>query len=252
MNRRLGVLISGRGSNLQALIDAVRAGRLQATIAVVISNCADAAGLERARQAGIETLCIDHRAFRSRDEHDARNAAWMSGARENVVVSALDGGGFLAALVLEAVDGEEPKALRETGETEDAAREAVLKPYEESLPKFEAPPATWDEVMAAGAAAADDEAAAPGADAVAEVEQLVAEQAADAAADGPKTLLKVPKGRRARRIKVVDEGGAEITEESLAEPTPAAPAPVDGVAVLDLCPPDCSDDHAHSERRAPF
>jgi phosphoribosylglycinamide formyltransferase 1 len=70
VNRRLGVLISGRGSNLQALIDAVRAGRLQATIAVVISNCADAAGLERARQAGIETLSIDHREFRSRDEHD--------------------------------------------------------------------------------------------------------------------------------------------------------------------------------------
>jgi len=70
VNRRLGVLISGRGSNLQALIDAIRAGRLQATIAVVISNSADAAGLERARQAGIEALCIDHREFRSRDEHD--------------------------------------------------------------------------------------------------------------------------------------------------------------------------------------
>ncbi len=70
MNRRLGVLISGRGSNLQALIDAVRDGRLHATIAVVISNRADAAGLARARQAGIEALCIDHRAFRSRDEHD--------------------------------------------------------------------------------------------------------------------------------------------------------------------------------------
>lgn len=70
MNRRLGVLISGRGSNLQALIDAVADGRLHATIAVVISNRADAAGLARARQAGIETLCIDHREFRSRDEHD--------------------------------------------------------------------------------------------------------------------------------------------------------------------------------------
>ena len=70
MNRRLGVLISGRGSNLQALIDAVGDGRLHATIAVVISNRADAAGLARARQAGIETLCIDHREFRSRDEHD--------------------------------------------------------------------------------------------------------------------------------------------------------------------------------------
>jgi phosphoribosylglycinamide formyltransferase 1 len=70
VNRRLGVLISGRGSNLQALIDAVGDGRLHATIAVVISNRADAAGLARARQAGIETLCIDHREFRSRDEHD--------------------------------------------------------------------------------------------------------------------------------------------------------------------------------------
>jgi phosphoribosylglycinamide formyltransferase-1 len=70
VNRRLGVLISGRGSNLQALIDATREGRLRATIAVVVSNRADAAGLERARKAGIETVCIDHRAFPSRDEHD--------------------------------------------------------------------------------------------------------------------------------------------------------------------------------------
>lgn len=70
MNRRLGVLISGRGSNLQALIDATRDGRLDATVAVVISNRADAAGLERARRAGIEALCLDHRASPSRDEHD--------------------------------------------------------------------------------------------------------------------------------------------------------------------------------------
>lgn len=70
MNRRLGVLISGRGSNLQALIDATRDGRLDATVAVVVSNRADAAGLERARRAGIEALCLDHRASSSRDEHD--------------------------------------------------------------------------------------------------------------------------------------------------------------------------------------
>jgi len=70
VNRRLGVLISGHGSNLQALIDATRDGRLDASIAVVISNRADAAGLERARRAGIEALCIDHRASPSRDEHD--------------------------------------------------------------------------------------------------------------------------------------------------------------------------------------
>ena len=70
MNRRLGVLISGRGSNLQALIDATRDGRLDATVVVVISNRADASGLERARRAGIDTLCLDHRASPSRDEHD--------------------------------------------------------------------------------------------------------------------------------------------------------------------------------------
>ena len=70
MNHRLGVLISGRGSNLQALIDAVSDGRLRATIAVVISNRADAGGLDRARQAGIEALYIDPRSFPSRDDHD--------------------------------------------------------------------------------------------------------------------------------------------------------------------------------------
>jgi phosphoribosylglycinamide formyltransferase-1 len=68
--RTIGVLISGRGSNLQALIEAIGDGRLQATIGVVISNRADAAGLVRARQAGIEAIVVDHRAFPSRDEFD--------------------------------------------------------------------------------------------------------------------------------------------------------------------------------------
>jgi phosphoribosylglycinamide formyltransferase-1 len=66
----IGVLISGRGSNLQALIDAVDEGRLPARIAVVISNRADAGGLERARAAGIETLVVDHRGFQTRDDFD--------------------------------------------------------------------------------------------------------------------------------------------------------------------------------------
>jgi len=68
--RRLGVLISGRGSNLQALIDAVADGRLQATIGLVISNVEGAPGLERARRAGIETLTLGHRGWPSRDEYD--------------------------------------------------------------------------------------------------------------------------------------------------------------------------------------
>ena len=66
----LGVLISGRGSNLQALIEAVRAGSLDARIAVVISNKPSASGLDRARAAGIETLVIEHRAFATRDDFD--------------------------------------------------------------------------------------------------------------------------------------------------------------------------------------
>ena len=73
-NRRLGVLISGRGSNLQAIIDAIGSRRLNAQIAVVISNTPDAAGLEKAKNASIETLVVDHRdkaRFPTRDAYDA-------------------------------------------------------------------------------------------------------------------------------------------------------------------------------------
>ncbi len=69
-NRRLGVLISGRGSNLQAIIDAIAERRLDATIAVVISNRENAGGLERAHRAGIETLTLSHRGWPSRDDYD--------------------------------------------------------------------------------------------------------------------------------------------------------------------------------------
>jgi phosphoribosylglycinamide formyltransferase-1 len=68
--RRLGVLISGRGSNLQAIIDAIAESRLDATIALVISNRSDAPGLDRAAAAGIKTLVLEHRAFGSRAEFD--------------------------------------------------------------------------------------------------------------------------------------------------------------------------------------
>lgn len=70
MNRRLGVLISGRGSNLQAILDAVAAGRLDAAVAVVIANKADAYGLERARAAGVETAVLSHKGYASREDYD--------------------------------------------------------------------------------------------------------------------------------------------------------------------------------------
>ncbi len=68
--RTLGVLISGRGSNLKAIIDAIAGQRLDAGIAVVISNKADAPGLEHAREAGIEALVVDHRAYALRADYD--------------------------------------------------------------------------------------------------------------------------------------------------------------------------------------
>ena len=67
---RLGILISGRGSNLQAIIDAIADRRLDATIAIVVSNRPDALGLARARDAGIETLCLDPRAYPDRAAFD--------------------------------------------------------------------------------------------------------------------------------------------------------------------------------------
>ena len=70
MSRNLGVLISGRGSNLQAMIDAIREGRLDARIALVISNKTDAYGLARASAAGLETLVLGHKAFPSREAFD--------------------------------------------------------------------------------------------------------------------------------------------------------------------------------------
>jgi phosphoribosylglycinamide formyltransferase 1 len=67
---RLAVLISGRGSNLQSIIDAIRNGRLNATIAVVISNRDDSAGLRRAREAGIEAIHLNPRDYPDRDAYD--------------------------------------------------------------------------------------------------------------------------------------------------------------------------------------
>ena len=68
--KTLGVLISGRGSNLQAILDAIREGRLDARVGVVVSNVEGAPGLERARKAGVPTEVLSHKDFRSREEYD--------------------------------------------------------------------------------------------------------------------------------------------------------------------------------------
>ena len=83
--RRLGVLVSGRGSNLQALIDAIDERRLDASIAVVISNVDHAGALDRARAAGIEAIYLDHRGRPSRDDYDGELARQLK-ARDVALV----------------------------------------------------------------------------------------------------------------------------------------------------------------------
>ena len=68
----LGVLVSGSGSNLQAIIDNIEAGRVDAQIKVVVSNLPDAYALERARKHGIPTEVIRHKEFKTRQDFDQR------------------------------------------------------------------------------------------------------------------------------------------------------------------------------------
>ncbi|MGP0014468.1 phosphoribosylglycinamide formyltransferase [Pseudomonas sp.] len=88
------VLLSGTGSNLQALIDNVRTGENPARIAAVISNRADAYGLQRARDAGIETRALDHKAFEGREAFDAALIELIDAFNPQLVVLA----GFMRIL----------------------------------------------------------------------------------------------------------------------------------------------------------
>ena len=79
------MLISGRGSNLQSIIDAISAGELVASIAVVISNRVDAPGLQRARDAGIEAVSISPRDYADRDAYDRALADLLLDRRVSLV-----------------------------------------------------------------------------------------------------------------------------------------------------------------------
>ena len=70
MARNIVVLISGSGTNLQAIIDACKEGRINASISAVISNKADAYGLERAQQAAINTVFINPKDYADRESYD--------------------------------------------------------------------------------------------------------------------------------------------------------------------------------------
>ncbi len=88
------VLISGRGSNLQSIIDQTRAGALSVSLRAVISNRADAHGLVRAREAGIPTAVLDHRRFASRADYDQALAELIDRYEPGLVVLA----GFMRVL----------------------------------------------------------------------------------------------------------------------------------------------------------
>jgi phosphoribosylglycinamide formyltransferase-1 len=91
---RLGVLISGSGTNLQAMIDAIERGEVNAEIAVVVSNRPHAQGLERARRHSLPTRVIDHRQFPSREDFDRRLVAELKARQVGLVVCA----GFMRIL----------------------------------------------------------------------------------------------------------------------------------------------------------
>ncbi len=91
---RITVLVSGRGSNLAALIDAERSGRLAGTIAAVVCNRADAAALDIAVAHGIATTVIEHRAFAEREAFDAALAGAVDASEPDLVVLA----GFMRVL----------------------------------------------------------------------------------------------------------------------------------------------------------
>ena len=99
-NRRLGVLVSGRGSNLQSLIDAIGERRLDASIAVVISNVEHAGGLDRARAAGIEAVHLDHRSRPSRDDYDREVARQLKARAVSLVCLA----GFMRRIGAPLID----------------------------------------------------------------------------------------------------------------------------------------------------
>ena len=81
----IGVLISGRGSNLVAILDRIDAGDLDARVALVISNEPSAAGLAAARARGVPTLALDHRKSPTREDHDREMARALEAAGARLV-----------------------------------------------------------------------------------------------------------------------------------------------------------------------
>ena len=72
MSARVGILLSGRGSNFLALHEAMSRGEVSAEVALVVSNVPEAPGLVRGRDLGLDTVCLRHQDSATREEHDAK------------------------------------------------------------------------------------------------------------------------------------------------------------------------------------
>jgi phosphoribosylglycinamide formyltransferase-1 len=104
---RITILISGRGSNMAAVIDAAATGRIEGAVTHVISNRPDAGGLAYARQHGIATSVVDHRAHPSRDAFDAALAEAIDRGEPDLLVLA----GFMRILGADFVNRYEGRML---------------------------------------------------------------------------------------------------------------------------------------------
>lgn len=99
MTKRIVVLISGSGSNLQAIMDAIDAGQIDGRIEAVLSNKTEAFGLERARKAGITDIALKHTEFESRAEFDQAMIAKIDQHQPDLIILA----GFMRILTAEFV-----------------------------------------------------------------------------------------------------------------------------------------------------
>jgi phosphoribosylglycinamide formyltransferase-1 len=125
--KKIGVLISGRGSNMISIAKACRSGDINGDITVVISNKKNAPGLEKAASMGIETLFISHKAFSSREEFDSAMVGELRGRSVDLVCLA----GFMRLL--------SPVMVR-------AFRNRIMNIHPSLLPAFPGLNAQWQAV----------------------------------------------------------------------------------------------------------
>jgi len=103
----IGVLVSGAGSNLEAIFSAIEAGELAADVCVVVSNRPGALAIERAERRGVRAVVIDHKAFDTREAFDARVVATLRESGAELVVLA----GFMRVVTSVLLDAFEDRVV---------------------------------------------------------------------------------------------------------------------------------------------